>query len=248
MPPLQQPIPSTHTTPVVPEQVQQLFQSVSASITRDMVIELFVLAIVLFGIWRVITRAGFSPAWFLAPLSVPVLTFVALAQAADGHLSPFKDFVALWMDSVFSLPAYTPQMANLAGGAWYKIVGWDVIANFVLFVAFALVRWPVAESGGGGASRPFALGRKPTPEPAGGVGSVPGAHGGDGLHSPSPDGTVSTTGAGRTTATLPPRAIGRPIAWYPAEDGSGDECYWDGRSWTGRRRPNGAGRWSIVSG
>jgi hypothetical protein len=40
--------------------------------------------------------------------------------------------------------------------------------------------------------------------------------------------------------------VGRPVGWYPADDGSADERYWDGRSWLSRRRPTAEGGWTIV--
>jgi hypothetical protein len=38
----------------------------------------------------------------------------------------------------------------------------------------------------------------------------------------------------------------RPVGWYPSEAGAGQEDYWDGRSWTGRRQAIDGG-WAVLS-
>jgi hypothetical protein len=67
--------------------------------------------------------------------------------------------------------------------------------------------------------------------------------------------TVTTTATGAPAAgesyfwgLRPGRATqgARPVGWYPSDAVAGQEDYWDGRSWTGRRQAVDGG-WAVMS-
>ena len=94
---------------------------------------LFVLTIVCYI--QIITKAGYSPWWILLPLSLPVLWLIATADAFHGFSSGLGTF------GVFDPQGIADQE---------KALGWlillDIIANYVMLVAFAFSDWPVIQA------------------------------------------------------------------------------------------------------
>jgi hypothetical protein len=176
---------------------------------------LFVLTIVCYI--QIITKAGYSPWWILLPLSLPVLWLIATADAFHGFSSGLGTF------GVFDPQGIADQE---------KALGWlillDIIANYVMLVAFAFSDWPVIQAARsrfpaagdtGGRSAPRLPQRPSGPAPAPGPISGP-------MGDPSA-----------------PSPQGQPAGWYKSGPvGAGEQSYWDGSVWTAKRQWSG-GDW-----
>jgi hypothetical protein len=181
------------------------------------VFSLILIVVAVVGQIQIITKAGYSPWWILFPLSLPVLWFISIAVAFGGLSSSIGTY------GVFNLQGVADQAAVLG-----TVTLLDLIANYVMFIIFAFSDWPVMQAAR--ARHP----QQPGPYP-----------GGPGTYGPP---------AGRPPATSPFPGVGppppvatqvRPMGWHRVDE-STDEQYWDGRSWTARRRPKGDGGWVII--
>jgi hypothetical protein len=165
------------------------------------------------GLIQVITKAGYSPWWILLPVSLPVLYLITIATV-------FQGFGGIGTYGAFDVQGVVNEAAVLG-----LLTFLDIIANFAMFVVFAFSDWPVMQaarsrypSAGGG-------GRGPRlPRTTAGLDSG----GGQALHAPG---------------ASPLDLQGQPAGWHKTGPvGSGEQSYWDGTTWTARRRWSG-GDW-----
>jgi hypothetical protein len=177
---------------------------------------------------QIITKAGYSPWWILLPLSLPVLWLVDIAVAFNGLSSAIGTYGAFDLQSIVAEAKVLSTLTFL-----------DLLVNYAMFVVFAFSDWPVMQ-----AARAR---HTPGPNPY---------RGGPASHGPAPGRPSPTTGpfAGVApppaagTVVAPPPAVAtaaRPRGWHRV-DKSEDEQYWDGRTWTARRRPSGGGDYVII--
>ena len=161
---------------------------------------------------QVITKAGYSPWWILLPLSLPVLYTVELAVVFHGFSSSLGTYGAFDLQGIVDEAKVLSVLALL-----------DLLANYAMFMVFAFSDWPVMQAarsryaGPGGSGR----GSRSSPAPSG-----PGARGDEVL--PARPHSV-------------PDLEGQPAGWHKTGAvGAGEQSYWDGSSWTARRRWSGS--------
>src|SRR5580704_5476746 len=134
----------------------------------SLIIGLALFIIYFVGWVQIITKAGYSPWWIVAPLSIPVLWFIEIAIVFNG-------FGGIGSYGAFNVQAFADQ-----GEALAALTFLDVVGNFILFVIFAFSEWPVMRAartgysprGGGFASSRPSYGPGPDPS-AGGAFGVP---------------------------------------------------------------------------
>jgi len=175
------------------------------------------------GAIQIITKAGYSPWWILLPLSLPVLWIVDIAIAFSGLSSAIGTYGAFDLQTIVTEAKVMSTLTAL-----------DILANYAMFAVFAFSDWPVMQAARARHTpgpNPYLGGPAPgppgRPSPATGVAPPP---------------AVSAGGAPPPTATA---TAARPRGWQRVDE-SLDEQYWDGRTWTARRRPSGDGGWVIV--
>jgi hypothetical protein len=170
------------------------------------------------GSIQIITKAGYSPWWILLPLSLPVLWLVSIA-IAYGDLSS-----AVGTYGAFDIQTVVDQAKVLS-----TLTFLDLLANYAMFLIFAFSDWPVMQ-----AARAR---HTPGPNPY---------LGGPASYGPAPGRPAPA--AGPFAGVEPPPVVAtavRPRGWQRVDDSS-DEQYWDGRTWTARRRPSSEGGYVII--
>lgn len=172
------------------------------------------------AVYRIITKAGFSGAWILAPLSVVALWIITLGVTIDAATSLSKTTLG-------------------AAGALLVLDYLDLFFNWILFLVFAFADWPALQSSGrrqGPAiwqQQPAPLWQPPpveaTPEPV--------------EATPEPVGAPTAPQAAKPahrTRRPEPAVQAQPTVpvpgWYPVEGTTDDQLYWSGRAWTARRQ------------
>lgn len=193
-----------------------------------LILYLVFLAVSFWATTRIITQAGYSPAWILMPLSSLVLSLVV--------------FVMLFVDLRTLLGAFP---FGIGGTVSFSEVGvievlWHldmltILANWILFLIFAFSRWPFAGD-------PGQRGRK-VPVPQGGAPTY-------GRHAPDPSqpsGTSTVSSALRATDRAPSVArelsgddmggAGAPgaVAGAHARPARTKHCVWCGEPLPGSR-------------
>jgi hypothetical protein len=172
----------------------------------------FVMSIVtLVAMVQIIVKAGYSGWWILVPLGAPVVAFIATSVVAASTQDLGSRSVSSALDA-------------LALGVVIDFLIYAAV--WALFLKFAFSDWPVMQAararqapptnpylGGSGSYRPPGL-----PGPA--AGPFPG------MAPPPPP--------------VPPGS--QPPGWYRTGPvGEGEQGYWDGHTWTARRKwTNGA--------
>jgi hypothetical protein len=189
---------------------------------------LVVLAVSYWGASRVITKAGYAPAWILVPLSPLVLTVVVFIMA-------YIDLRSLTESLPFGVGS-TAFISNLSAvGTVWDIDKFTIFANWIFFLIFAFSRWPGAlgaDPARGGSALPPAPGVSPQYGR-----SVPGPLRPSGGASPSPS---ATTPGGSSTGDAPSDVAPNVPTARPATAPSvgsvrTKHCAWCGESLPGSR-------------
>lgn len=180
---------------------------------------------------QIIVKAGYSGWWILVPLGAPVVVFIATsivaASTADlGSRSVSSAFDALAVGIVIDFLVYA--------------------AVWALFLKFAFSDWPVLQAA-------HARQALPTNPYVGGPGPYTG---GPGSYRP-PGRPATASGPFPGVAPPPPSPFpgvpptpmqtqrAKPMGLQRVDE-SEDEQYWDGRTWTARRRRAANGGYVIV--
>ena len=154
------------------------------------------------AVLQIITKAGYSGWWVMAPASAVLLALVIFAISLHAAIS----FSAISLRTASDL-------------VWVEF--FVDLFNWILFLIFAFSDWPALRGRplGGLQSR-----YQGTPASAGGMGAA-----------------VSS----RQAPPLPTPTRPQDPGWYQVGATNNDQAYWDGQSWTARRRWEGAG-WTGV--
>ncbi|HWD96156.1 MAG TPA: hypothetical protein VG246_07045 [Acidimicrobiales bacterium] len=99
-----------------------------------LVVYLVVLGVNYWATKRIITQAGYSPAWILAPLTPLVLTVVAFIML-------YFDLRSFAYGITFGGTASVSELGRV--GIVWGIDMFAIFANWILFLVFAFSRWPV---------------------------------------------------------------------------------------------------------
>jgi len=204
-----------------------------AGFAFDLIILLAIGVLNMYAVYRIITKAGYSEAWILVPVSVIVLWIIAFS-------------IALHAAVTFS----TTTLGAAAAVTW--IAGVDVLFNWILFLVFAFSDWPALKGPSEWRSPPIGyqpppigyqppIGWQPPPGGPAPIGGVPAAA----AFSP-PAQSLHGPHEWAAPAPMPPPVPAGPQAgWYPMEGSAEEQVYWSGRSYTDRRQRSG-GRWKNV--
>jgi hypothetical protein len=157
--------------------------------------------------------------------AVPIVTPIATSQAIrKAGFSPWWNAVpisvsvlyyALLLDLIAGSRVFSFSLAYLrtAFDLWALLVV-DLFINWVLFLIFCLASWPSLSP----PSHRFAGVGPNLSAPYGGAGTPR-------SYDPSP----------------PPPSRAQPPGWYQVGRTNNDQAYWNGETWTARRRWEGAG-------
>jgi hypothetical protein len=110
------------------------------------------LAVSFWATTRIISQAGYSPAWILMPLSSLVLTIVVFIML-------YVDLRSLAYAIPFGIGGTTFISGLSSVGVVWGLDMLTIFANWILFLIFAFSRWPFAADSGRGGAAP-----SPTPE------------------------------------------------------------------------------------
>jgi hypothetical protein len=191
------------------------------------------LAILVVSYWaatQIITRAGYSSAWILAPLAPLVLTVAAFIKLyIDLRSIPYAlPFGVDWTSYISGLSAV---------GILWTIDVFALFANWILFLIFAFTRWPAALAAGAGP-------RSSAPLPSSG-GDLPSGRKFPGRPRSPGDSVLSTTTPSPGDSPWSPRsATGESTRNVPTTNASaapaagvvrGKYCVWCGESLPGSR-------------
>jgi hypothetical protein len=171
----------------------------------ELSVSILMWVIALAAVGRVVTRAGFSAWWVVVPLTVPVVTYVTLAQAHAHTRAGALSYNAL---------VHSHRSLVIADAACAALV-------LVMLVVFALVDWP-------------ALRAVPAASPAGvATTSLPRA--GSARSSRPTVSVADSVPPARRIRALPNVSGEPAGWYASGALGSGEQSYWDGATWTARR-------------
>ena len=143
---------------------------------------------------RIITKAGFSPAWIVLPLAPFVLTVIC-------YVMLWNDLHAVIFGSSFGFGGFN----NIS--LFWHLDQVSILLNWLFYLVFAFARWPV--SGG-----THVQGAEPPPPPRTVRAGQPGP---SAVQAPPPVGVARyaapVTAAGPTVAASAPVARGKHCAW-----------------------------------
>lgn len=110
----------------------------------NLIISIVFLAVVFWALTRIIDKAGLSRLWLLVPLvSVGLTIACAVKTYSQVHDAPalFTNGLFGWsqLDALWHLDAVSPGFQQ-PGLLWHIDLG-SIVANFLLFVFFAVVPW-----------------------------------------------------------------------------------------------------------
>ena len=176
-----------------------------------------------FAFYQIITKAGFSGWWTFVPYTPWIVGF--LGQVA------FR-----MVDTNRSIGSVFDQLT-----LWFVVTILSGMFVAIMFFVFAFSKWPCLQPARA-PQAPWPGPRTDGPATSGPPGSPPGDAG---LFEDAPA-PVASAGPfpGVPPAPMQTQRT-RPMGWQRVDE-SADEQYWDGRTWTARRRPSGDGGYIII--